>query len=232
MAARVGQHNFSKGVLTKELWGRSDIAPYNAAVRQGLNVVVLKYGGLAKRQGTRFIYEVKDGPGKLFPFEGAYDASYCMLATQAAMRFAARGGMVLEQLLTVQAVTLGNPTVIRANFHGFSTGQEVFFNGVLGATWLNGRILPLTKIDNNNFSVPIDSTGLSPLTGDTGGTVRGGAPPADPAPPAVPAPAPAPTPPATGSGGGGSPAPTGGDTGGSEGNSGGLRDFNHSWGEP
>ena len=56
MAYRAGLHNFSKGVLSPELHGRVDVAAYNAGIRQGTNVIILKYGGLQKRPGTRFVY--------------------------------------------------------------------------------------------------------------------------------------------------------------------------------
>ncbi|WP_051531726.1 hypothetical protein [Sphingomonas sp. URHD0057] len=207
MAYRAGSHNFSKGVLTEELWGRSDIVPYNAAVRQGTNVVVLKYGGLRKRPGTRYIYEIRDGPGKLFPFEGAFNASYAMLFTQAGMRLGALGGMVVENPLTVELVTLGNPTTIKASYHGYSTGQEVYFQNVQGATWLNGRILPITKLDQHRFTVPVNSNGLAARTGDLGGVINSAPPAPPPAPPVVPPPSAPPTPPSiggdVGSGGGG-----------------------------
>lgn len=201
MAYRAGQHNFSKGVLSKQLWGRSDIVPYHAAVREGKNVVILKYGGLTKRPGTRVVYEIKDGATKrLIPFEGAFEASYAMLMGQASMRLAALGGMVLEEALTVQAVTLANPTKITASYHGFATGDEVFFSGVQGATWLNGRTERITVVDDHNFTVPINSIGLAARTGDTGGTINSAPPPPPPPPPAVPPPPPPPPPPNIGSG--------------------------------
>ncbi len=203
VAPRVGQFNFSKGVLTKELWGRLDIAPYNAAVRQGTNVNILKYGGLTKRAGTRLVYEIKDGPQRLIPFEGAYEASYAMLMGQGVMRLAALGGMVLETALTVQAVSASNPAVITAAFHGFASGDEVFFSGVAGATGLNGRILPVTPINANQFTVPIDGATLSPFTGDTGGVTRQAAPEPPPPPPEVPDPTPPYAPPPIGGSGGG-----------------------------
>lgn len=202
---RAGQHNFSKGVLSKELWGRSDIVPYNAGVREGKNIVVMKYGGLTKRPGTRFVYEVKDGAVKrLIPFEGAYEASYTMLLGQASMRLGALGGMVLETKLTVEAVTLGNPVKITASYHGFATGDEVYFSGVLGATWLNGRTETITKVDDHNFTVPINGAGLAARTGDTGGIINSAPPPPPPPPPTVPPPPPPAPPPIVGTGGGAS----------------------------
>ncbi len=214
MAYRHAAQNFSKGVLTEELWGRSDIAPYNAAVRQGKNVVVLKYGGLQKRCGTRFVYEIKDGPSKLFPFEGAYDASYAMVMGQATMRLAALGGMVIEEQLTVEGLVLNNPVEVTASFHGFVTGDEVYFNGVEGADELNGLILTVTVLDEHRFTIPIDGGIVSPLTEDNGGIVRVSAPPALPDPPDVPPPADPPPSPGIGGGGGGNGYNGGGQFGG------------------
>lgn len=189
MAFRHGQFNFSKGVLTEELWGRVDIAPYNAAVKQGINVVILKYGGLRKRPGTRFVYEITgdvDVPHRMIPFEGAFEASYALLFGQANMRLAALGGMVIEELLTVQAIYLENPTRIKADYHGYEDGDEVFFDGLEGTTELNGLIYPVTVVDDNHFTIPVDGATLSALTGDSGGIIRSGPPDSPPPPPTVP----------------------------------------------
>lgn len=200
---RTVQPNFSKGVLSKELWGRVDIAPYNAAVRQGTNVIVLKYGGLTKRPGSRLVCEIKDGPKRLLPFEGAYEASYALLMGQGNMRLAALGGMVLEQQLTVEGATNASPVVITATLHGYSNGDEVFFSGVEGMTELNGRTLAVTVLDDDHFSVPVDGTGWGALSGDEGGVIRSEPPEEPPAPPTVPPPVDPVTPPVVGGGGGG-----------------------------
>jgi hypothetical protein len=133
---RHGLHNFSKGVLSKELWGRSDIAPYTAGIRQGVNVVIQKYGGLAKRPGTRFVYEITDEnkQARLLPFEGAYEASYALVLGHGVMRVAALGGMVVEEKLKIEAITAGNPARLTVSYHGLSTGDEVFFSGNVGST--------------------------------------------------------------------------------------------------
>lgn len=203
VGVRIPQQNFSKGILSKELWGRSDIAPYSAGVRQAENVHILKYGGLSKRPGSRLVYEVKDGPKRMMPFEGAFEASYAIIMGQASMRLAALGGMVVEQALTIEDATNTNPVAITAAFHGFTTGDEVFFNGVLGMEELNGRILPVTVTGENTFTVPVDGTEWGEFIGDEGGVTRTEEPSPAPPPPPVPPPAPTPTPPPTGGGGGG-----------------------------
>lgn len=192
---RAGQQNFSKGILSPELWGRVDIAPYSAGVRQATNMVILKYGGLAKRPGTRMVYEVLDGKQRLIPFDGAYDASYAMVFGQATMRLAALGGMVLEDALTIEDATNTDPVVLRVSYHGFSDGDEVFFSGIEGMEELNGRTLPVTVIDADHFSVPVDGTDFGEFAGDAGGVIREEEPAPSPSPPPVPDPVPSPTPP-------------------------------------
>ncbi len=203
VGSRVGLHNFSRGILSKELWGRVDIAPYSAGVRQAINVLILKYGGLTKRPGTRLVYEIKDGEQRLIPFEGAYDANYAMMLGQATMRLGAGGGMVLEERLTVEAASNTNPVEITASFHGFADGDEVFFTGIEGMIELNGLLLPVTVTGDDTFTVPVDGTGFGVFTGDSGGTIRTEEPAPPPPPPPVPDPVPPPPPPPVGGGGGG-----------------------------
>jgi len=202
---RSGLFNFSKGELAPALWGRIDVAAYAAALRQAVNVVVLKYGGVTRRMGSRYVYEITSPAGgwasaeagqRLIPFEYSIEQTYMLLFTQAKMRPAALGGMVLEQALTVQAATNTNPVRITAAFHGYATGEEVFFSGVSGMTELNGMTLPVTVIDANTFTVPVDGSAFGAFSGDSGGIVNAGPPPAPPAPPPVPPPVPDPVPPA------------------------------------
>lgn len=201
MAYRAGLHNFSKGVLSADLHGRVDVAAYNAGLRQGTNVVVLKYGGFAKRMGTRLVYEIKDGEKRLFPFDYSLEQSYVLVFGQGSMRPAALGGMVLDEALTVEAATRTNPVKITASYHGYTTGDEVFFRDVKGMAELNGLTLPVTVIDQHNFTVPVNGTSFGSLTGDDGGVIRSGPPDPDPAPPVVPPPVDPPPPPNVGGGG-------------------------------
>lgn len=203
MAYRHGLHNFSKGVLSKELWGRSDIAPYSAGIRQGINVVIQKYGGLTKRPGTRFVYEITD-PGKLarlLPFEGAYEASYAMVLGQGIMRLAALGGMVVEEKLKIEDITTGNPAALHVSFHGLENGDEVFVSGNVGLDELDGMIVPVTVVDADHFTIPLDGSTLTALV-SSDGIIRIAPPPPPPTPPSVPPPPSPPPPPDIGGGGG------------------------------
>jgi hypothetical protein len=58
MTTRIGQANFSKGELSEDLIARIDVAAYSTGLRRARNVVILKYGGVTKRPGTRFVAQV------------------------------------------------------------------------------------------------------------------------------------------------------------------------------
>src|SRR3569623_909147 len=58
MALRTAQPNFSKGVISDELVARSDVAAYASGRKRAENVIILKYGGVTKRPGTRLVAEV------------------------------------------------------------------------------------------------------------------------------------------------------------------------------
>lgn len=171
MSFRAGLHNFSKGILSKELWGRVDIAPYSAGVRQATNVLILKYGGLTKRPGTHMVYEVTDGDQRLLPFEGAYGASYVLVMGEEAMRLAATGGMVTEAAKSVSAATNASPVQITVADHGYATGDEIFFTGSTGMAEINGRILPVTVLNDDAFTVPVDGAAWGAFAGADGMTV-------------------------------------------------------------
>lgn len=201
MPYRVGQAVFSKGEISEELLARFDVDSYHTALKQARNVIVMKYGGVTKRPGTRFVAPVyKDQGVRLLPFQYSLEQTYVLEMGQAYMRVAALGGMVIEDKLTVEAVTRGTTTIITVSYHGYTVGDQVYFSGVVGCDDLNGKIALVTEIiDTNNFRVALDSTGYGDRTGDTGGTIRSGPPTPPPSDPVVPPVVTPPTPPDLGS---------------------------------
>lgn len=171
MSFRAGLHNFSKGILSKELWGRVDIAPYSAGVRQATNVLILKYGGLTKRPGTYMVYEVADGDKRLIPFEGAYGASYVLMMGDEHMRPAALGGMVTEAAQAVTAGSTSEPILLTVAGHGYATGDEVFVSGADAIPVLDKRILPVTVISADTFTLPVNVTGYPAIDAGDGVSV-------------------------------------------------------------
>lgn len=201
---REGHLNFSKGEIAEELIARVDVPSYNAGVKTARNVIVLKYGGLQKRPGTRLVGKAFDStlPVRLLPFQFSLTQAYALEMGQGYMRPAANGGLILEQPLTITAITKDANAQVTIAYHGYIVGNQIYFNNVLGMSEINGLTGIVTSvIDANNFTVDIDSRTFSTFTGDSGGIVNVGPPPPPPPPPPVPPPPPPPPPPVVGPGG-------------------------------
>lgn len=207
MAARKPQVNYSKGELGPELYGRFDVDAWQAAVKQARNVVILKYGGLTKRPGTRLVGEVLNdsSDNALIPFEFSLEQTYVLEMGQGYLAPVAMGGRVLEEELEITAISAAANAQITAVFHAYLVGEQVHLTGIEGemGDLLNGRFWTVESVvDADNFTINADTTGLT-FTSATGGTTRTAAPPPPPAPPPVPPPPPPSEPPPTSPGGGG-----------------------------
>lgn len=188
---RWGQFNFSKGELAPELLSRVDVPTYSTALKRARNVVALKYGGVTKRPGTRLVASVYDATHqvRLIPFQFSLASSYMLEMGHGYMRIASNGGLVIETALTIHNITLGQTTVISANYHGYSVGDQVSFQGIAGCTQINGRIATVLAVpDVNSFVCDVDSRGFSAFVSDSGGIDNTAPPPPPPPPPTVPPP--------------------------------------------
>lgn len=203
----LSKRNFTRGIFSPVVQSRRDVEAWSAGAKRLTNVFLLKHGGVRKRPGTLFVYKLPDDDNdvRLLPFTYSPGQSYVLAMGQATMKPLALGGAVLSEGFGITGITRANPGVITAPYHGLSTGDETFLAGIEGMTQLNGRVVTVTVIDANTFSIGIDTTSFTAFTGDDG-TVRTGPPAPPPSPPPVPAPTPTPTPPPTtppGGGGGG-----------------------------
>lgn len=200
MNPRAPQVNFSKGEIGPQLYGRFDVDAWQAALRRARNVVVLKYGGVTKRPGHRLVAEVVDDSEeqRLIPFEFSLEQTYALEFGQGYAQPMALGGRVLEEELAITAITAAANAQITATFHGFSAGETIYLSGIAGdmGALLNGRFWTVVSdVDDDNFTINADTTGLT-FSGSTGGTTRVGAPTPPPTvvvPPVVPPPEPPPT---------------------------------------
>ncbi|QNA85149.1 hypothetical protein G4G27_14945 [Sphingomonas sp. So64.6b] len=179
MALRTGQPNFSKGEISEDLLARVDVGAYQVGLRRAHNVTILKYGGVTKRPGTRLVAEVYADQGvRLTPFQFSLTQTYALEMGQGYMRPAAGGGLVIEEKLTIEAITLGATTMIQAAYHEYVVGDQVYFDGIEGTTELNGRVARVLSVgDSAHFTIDVDSTGFGAFTADNDGTTRVAAPP-------------------------------------------------------
>lgn len=206
---RAGQPNFSRGVLSEHLHGRFDVDAYSAGLKEGTNVIILKYGGVTKRPGTRLVGEVIDGsqPTRIIPFQFSLTQTYALEMGQGYMAPCAFGGRVLEEELALTGITNAANAQITAAFHDYEVGQKIYLKDIADGSlgdFLNNRFWTvMSVVDADNFTIDADTSALSAFDSAEGGITRTEAPDPPPAPPVVPPPVEPPPPPDTGGGGGG-----------------------------
>lgn len=196
--------NFSKGEISPELEARFDLSAYQAGTRRAENVKIRRTGGLSKRMGTRFVAEALSSTARLFPFQFSDEQGYALEFGQAYMRPLALGGAILEEGLRISAITQEAEAQITVPHHGFEEGDQVYIRSDNSTDFGMYQILDrwltvVSVIDDDNFTVDIDSSAFAAFAGDTG-TVRTVEPDPVPTPPAVPLPEEDPEPPTVGSG--------------------------------
>lgn len=197
MKTRAAQVNFSKGEIAPELYGRFDVDTWRAAVKKARNVIILKYGGLTKRPGMRFVGEVLDDSEeqRLIPFEFSLTQTYALEFGQGYASPLALGGRVLEEGLEISAITAAANAQVTIAYHAYEVGERIYISGITGTmgNLLNGRFWNVVSVvDADNFTIDADTTGLAFTSDDGSGTVRTGAPTP---PPSITPPAPVTPPP-------------------------------------
>ena len=200
MTFRASQPNFSKGELAPQLYGRFDADAYSSALKKARNVLILKYGGLTKRPGTRLVGEVLDdsADNRLIPFQFSLEQTYAIELGQGYLSPCALGGRVIETELAITGVSSASQAVITAAYHGYAVGNLVALSGIAGAIGelLNGRVWEVVAVGGTDqFTINANTAGLAAFTSATGGITRTEAPDADPTPPVVPPPVEPPLPP-------------------------------------
>lgn len=150
------QNNFTSGEFSEDVILRSDLQRYNSALAVGENIILLPQGGFIGRYGTRFVAKVKDRTKttRLIPFNVADGLEYVLEAGENYFRFYTLSGRIQE---TPQAITNcvdngGGLIRVTVTTHGYSTGDYVNIQDVVGTTEANGD-WQITVIDANTFDL-------------------------------------------------------------------------------
>ncbi|NMZ78402.1 hypothetical protein [Pseudomonas mandelii] len=91
------QPTFAAGELSPSASARTDIARYYTGLRLCRNFMVMPYGGVRNRPGTKFIAEVADSTkrNRLIPFEFNDEQTYILQFSDFTMRVIKDGGQVV-----------------------------------------------------------------------------------------------------------------------------------------
>jgi len=167
------QTNFTAGEITPKLAGQVDFTKYQNAVETLENMTVFPQGGATRRGGTRFVCEVADSSKttRLIPFEFNVTQSYVLEFGHQIMRVYKDNGQIVEADKTISAITKANPAVVTASSHGYTNGNHVWINNVVGMTEVNGRRYTVANKTTNTFELSgVDSSSYT--TYSSGGVAQ------------------------------------------------------------
>lgn len=172
------QQNFSKGEFTPRLHDRYDLEQYSGGAKKILNWLTLRQGGVRRRPGFKFVFEVansaKKSRGVPFAFNVEDDETvgqaYFLEFFENAFRVFADGGVVTEADVNITGATQANPVVITTAGHSIADGSEVIISGVAGMTELNGRRFTTANATGTTFELSgVDGSAYTAYT--SGGAI-------------------------------------------------------------
>ena len=147
--------NFTGGEISPRLEGRTDLAVYSNSAKQLSNFLIHPHGGVSRRPGTEFISRVHDQSKytRLIPFEFSTVQTYVLEFATGKIRFYKNQAPIYEATKTISAATGANPCVVTATSHGYSDGDFILIQAVVGMTELNGRRYKVANKTTNTFEL-------------------------------------------------------------------------------
>ena len=89
--------SFAGGELAPALYGRIDLAKYDVGAAEIENMIVLRYGGVSRRPGFRYVAGTcNNGKARLLPFRYSSDQNYIVEVTAGRFRFYTDQGIVVD----------------------------------------------------------------------------------------------------------------------------------------
>lgn len=158
------------GYVSPRIRGRIDLDFYKQSLDYLLNYVVTPQGELNFRTGSIYISSTKDNkPARLVPFIYNTEQAYQIEVTDLFMRFYKDHGLITDTQKTITAITQAAAAQVTAAGHGYSIGDPIFFDGVIGMAQINGMEGTVASVvDVNNFTVNINTTAFTAYS--AGGT--------------------------------------------------------------
>lgn len=163
------QRRFSGGEIAPELYSACDMVKYATGLRTLRNFIILRHGGASNRAGTKHICEVKNSSKKvkLIPFVFNNDQTYIIEFGEGYIRYVRNDAQITEAAKTITGITQATEAVVTSAAHGFSNGDELFIDAIVGMTELNGRNVIVSNSATNTFKIKdlygnyIDSTAFT-----------------------------------------------------------------------
>jgi len=151
------QLSFAGGELAPALHARTDQIKYTTGAKKLLNTFVLRHGGTANRPGTQFVSptSIPERKSRLIPFVFNLDQSYALEFGHLHIKVVKNGTYITDASKAISNIeaTAGSPYVVQITSHGYSTGDQVYIEDVVGIESLNGKYYTITVLDVNRFEL-------------------------------------------------------------------------------
>ncbi|MHA2403467.1 MAG: ubiquitin-activating E1 FCCH domain-containing protein [Candidatus Kariarchaeaceae archaeon] len=162
------QTNFTAGEWSPKLDGRTDVARYSNGVSTLENFIVAPFGGGDRRPGSMFVAPAKFPAKKcrLIPFEFSTLQSYVIEFGEGYLRFYRDNAPITEADVTITGATQADPVVITSAAHGYSDGDEIIIQNIVGMTELNNQRFIVTNSTAGDYELfdldggSVDGTGF------------------------------------------------------------------------
>ena len=148
-------YDFRNGVLSLKLKDRPNLDLYKSGVLVGENFLTQLHGPTTYRPGFEYSRTTRrNNIAQFISFTFADDEAYVLSFTEGYMRIFTDGGVLVEDTVSITAVTQANPGVITAAGNTYVDGDEVYIDDVAGMTDLNGQFfLVVVDVPGSTFSL-------------------------------------------------------------------------------
>lgn len=169
--------NFVGGELSPAMRGRYDLPVSKAGCRRLRNYIAKTEGNAEYRSGFGLVHNTRRNKVPfLVQFQFNDEQAYILEFTDKYLRFHKDEGIIVESDQTITGITKANPAVVTVASHGRSNGDEVFIDGVVGMTEVNGKSFIIAGVTANTFQLTdqdgsnVNSTNYTTYT--SGGTMN------------------------------------------------------------
>lgn len=170
--------NFSGGEVSRHVSARTDLPLANKVMAHLRNWLVLPQGPAMYRPGLRYVHHTRNNnPARFIEFQFSDSQAYIVEVTEGYFRFYKDEALILSTTTkTITGITQASPGVVTSAAHGYSNGDEVYIDGVVGMTELNGRYFIVANKAANTFELTdvfgnnIDTSGYTAYS--SGGSIN------------------------------------------------------------
>jgi hypothetical protein len=161
--------NFSGGEVSPDMYGRPDLPLYGASAKRMENLVPKVQGPMQGRSGTAYGHTAaNNNKPRLERFKYSDTEVFILEFTNLLVRIYEDTALTLDpSAQNIIDITQANPGVVEVTAHGYANGDELYIEGIVGMTELNGRFVRVANVTTDTFELKdlfnnfIDTSGFT-----------------------------------------------------------------------